>query len=139
MLDNIKKIQELGKQMNILFVEDNEEVRIQLEKLLSNFFTNINISNDGYEALIRYKEYYKINKKYYDLVITDLNLPKLHGFELCQEILSLNRKQDILVISAHTENDKLKRLVEIGIENFLQKPIDYKHFLNTIYNIVTKK
>lgn len=135
-MENLNELANFSKNLNILFIEDNIEVKEQLQKLLSNFFSNITVASDGYEAIIKYKEYYSNTNNYFDIVITDLNLPKIHGFELCEQILHMNDKQLILVISAHTESDKLEKLAHIGINSFLQKPIDYMQFIKTISKLV---
>lgn len=138
-LNNIKELIGFGKTLNILFIEDNNEVRIQIHKLLQNFFSNIEIAVDGNEAYEKYNDYYKKNNHYYDIVISDLNLPKLDGIELCSMIINKNPEQLILVISAHTESDKLMKLIEIGIYKFLQKPIQYENFIDTISKVLNKK
>lgn len=120
--------------LKVLFIEDNEEVRIQLLKLLENFFTDIQIEKDGITA---YENYIK-NQNKYDLVITDLSMPKLDGIELSKRIMELNPKQIIIIISAHTESEKLLKLIEIGVYKFLTKPVDYKDLLDTFFSVVQK-
>lgn len=138
MQNNIKELIEYSHTLNVLFVEDNEDVRIQLLKLLKNFFTNIDVEINGLDALEKYISFKEENKRPYDLIITDLSMPKLDGVELCKKIIEINPNQLILVISAHTESNKLLKLINIGIYKFLQKPVDYNNLLNNLSLIISK-
>ena len=135
---NLKELLEHTQTLSVLFIEDNFDVRIQLMKLLENFFSDIDVEVDGEEGLKRFKEYYSSNGTYYDLIITDLSMPRFDGISLCKEISRINEEQTILVISAHTESEKLMKLIDIGIYKFLQKPVDYRDLLSTITSISEK-
>ena len=130
---NLKELVKYSKKLNILFIEDNNEVREQLYKLFKNFFDNIDKCFNGEEALQKYKE---SEKDYYSLIISDISMPKLDGIQLCKEIIKINKKQEILIISAHTEKEKLSQLKAIGIENILQKPVDPSSLINTFNKII---
>ncbi len=138
MPNNLKELINYGQTLNVLFIEDNEDVRIQLEKLLKNFFSNIDMEENGLTGYDKYIDFKEKNKRYYDLVITDLSMPKLDGVDLCKRIIQMNPNQLILVISAHTESNKLLQLIDIGIYKFLQKPVDYNNLLNSLSLIISK-
>lgn len=128
----LKELAKFSKTLKILFIEDNKEVREQILKLLKNFFIYIDVATDGVEANITYEKFYKITNSYYDLVVSDLNLPKKDGLELIKEIKEINQKQMILVISASTELDKIQTLEKLQIYKFLQKPLNYLNFIETM-------
>jgi CheY-like chemotaxis protein len=134
--ENINEITQLSKKSNVLFIEDNNEVREQITKLLSNFFPNIITAHDGEQGYNYYEAFKRQNCKNFDILITDLNLPKMDGISLCKRVLKDNPNQIIIVVSAHTESSKLNKLKELGISNFIQKPINYNFFLNTIIQTV---
>lgn len=134
--NNLQELLNYSQSLKVLFVEDNYDVRIQLEKLLKNFFTNIDVEIDGQKAYEKYLNYKKNTSNFYDLIITDLSMPRLDGIDLCKNILKENPNQLILVISAHTESDKLTNLINIGVNKFLQKPVDYKELLSTLTSII---
>lgn len=138
MKNNLKEIIDSGKNLKVLFVEDNENVRIQLLKLLENFFENIEIETDGLSAYENYIKFHKKNGTNYDLVITDLSMPKLNGMDLSKKIIEHNANQIIIVISAQTKSKKLLELMEIGIYKFLQKPVDYRDLLDCLISIISK-
>lgn len=138
MPNNLKEIVEYSRTLNVLFIEDNEDVRLQLVKLLSNFFTNIDVEENGLTGYEKYIDFKETKDEYYDLIITDLSMPKLDGIDLCKQIIKINPNQLILVISAHTESKKLIKLIDIGIYKFLQKPVNYNDLLNSLSLIILK-
>ncbi|MDO8454960.1 MAG: response regulator, partial [Sulfurimonas sp.] len=77
-------------------------------------------ANHGQEALDKYEI------KQYDLIITDLTMPFMDGIALAEQIKFRNESQQIIVLSAHSENDKLIKLINIGVDGFLLKPVDVK-------------
>lgn len=138
MADNLKKLLKYSHTLKILFAEDNNDVRVQLLKLFENFFTNIDVEIDGLDALERFDKYNVETGTFYDLVITDLSMPRLDGVDFCKKIIERNPNQVILVISAHTESKKIIELLDVGIYKFLQKPVDYKELLNTLSSTISK-
>lgn len=135
---DLREYIDYSKKLKIMFIEDNEDVKEQLLKLLANLFTNIDVEENGKNAYKRYQEYYKNTGKFYDLIITDLNIPGINGFELLRKIKEKNPEQMALVISAHTEPSKLSKLERIGIFKFIQKPIEYASFMDTYIEIIKK-
>lgn len=136
-MQNLREIISFSKDLNVLFIEDNLDVREQLTKLLENFFSNISICFNGLEAIENYKKFYEENACYYDLVITDISMPKIDGIELCRQILELNNKQEILIISAHTEKEKLEKLNSLGVEHILQKPVEHTSLISTLSSLIS--
>ncbi len=128
-------LEEYGKKINILFVEDDEGISKEMGFLLGDIFSRVDISADGKDGLNKYNEYHKINDKYYDLIITDIQMPNMNGIEMIKNIYNINPSQKIIVLSAHNESNYLMELVNIGISQFVLKPIDYNSFLFTIYKI----
>lgn len=123
---NIKEIVKLTKPLNVLYVEDEEDLNQKtVDTILSEMFNNVDIAVNGLDALEKYNDFYKKNNSYYDFVITDINMPKLNGIELCKMILKKNKDQAITVISAHNDPKNLQQLIDLGIKSFLHKPIDF--------------
>lgn len=135
-----KKLQSLiesNKDLTVLYVEDSDIVRESTFHLLEEFFSNIDLAKNGEEGLQKYEKYYNDNNHYYDIVITDINMPKMNGIKMSKSILSLNEEQIILIISAHNESDYLLKLINMGITNFILKPIDMTQFQKIIFRIIT--
>ncbi|WP_417327324.1 response regulator transcription factor [Halarcobacter sp.] len=136
-MQSLKELLEFSKGLKILFIEDNLDVREQLNKLFENFFSNIDVCFNGFEALEEYKKHKTDNDNFYDLVITDISMPKLDGIELCKEIFKINKEQKVLVISAHTEKEKIAQLNEIGVTHILQKPVEHTSLISTLSSLIS--
>lgn len=134
MIDYIS-LEKYANDISILFVEDDKEVSKKMELLLNEVFSNIKIAFDGIEALEEYENYFKLNNKYLDLIITDIQMPNMNGIELIKAIYEKNSNQKIIVLSAHNESEYLMELVNLGIYKFILKPIDYDNFFEIIFKI----
>ena len=141
-----KKLQaflELGEELTVLYVEDSEMVRESTCDLLEEYFDNIDIAVNGEEGLQKYKEFYEAHNKFYDIVITDINMPKMNGIEMIESIFKLHSRTNIIVMSAHNESEYLLKLINMGISNFILKPIEITMFQTvlsrTIQSVVNQK
>lgn len=141
-----KKLQmlaELGDDLTILYVEDSEIVRVSTCDILDEYFVNIDIAVNGEEGLQKYKTFYEEHDRFYDIVITDINMPKMNGIEMTKSIFQLNQSANVIVMSAHNEPDYLLQLINMGIANFILKPIEITKFqtvlLRAIQNVVNEK
>ncbi len=123
---NSKILREIGFEMRVLMVEDDLIIQQQLKMFLLRFFGHVDTAEHGVAALELY------NRHSYDLIITDLTMPLMGGIELSANIRSVNPDQKILVVSAHSESDKLIELINIGVDGFLLKPIDMNHILQIL-------
>ena len=115
--------------LNLLFVEDHQELRQSTTDVLKNFFKEVDAVCDGVEALELYKQ------KVYDIVLTDIRMPNIDGVTLTKKIYELNPSQSIIILSAHDESSYLIPLINLGVSQFIQKPIDYKELLETLYKV----
>jgi len=132
------KLQGLTESFNVLYVEDDEKFRKKTLEILEHFFTNIDVVSNGEEAYQKYLEYFTLNQKYYDMVITDITMPKLNGLELTKKIYAYNKKQLVIVISAYDSAEYLLEFVNIGIEYFLVKPFELKSIFEVLHNASLK-
>uniref|UniRef100_UPI004047B2DF response regulator transcription factor n=2 Tax=Aliarcobacter sp. TaxID=2321116 RepID=UPI004047B2DF len=128
-------LEEYGKKISVLFVEDDLGISKEMSLLLKEIFTEVEIAYDGREALKKYIKYSNENQKNYDLIITDIQMPNMNGIELIENIYKENPNQQVIVMSAHNESEYLMQLVNIGISHFILKPIEYDSFLNVIFKI----
>jgi len=122
----------LNADLKVLYVEDSEIVRESTYDMMQEFFDYIDLAVDGVEGLQKYKDFYKEYSKYYDIVFTDINMPKMNGIDMSEAILTENEIQHIVVISAHNESEYLLRLIDLGIANFILKPIEITQFQKVI-------
>ncbi|MBF0317332.1 MAG: response regulator, partial [Nitrospirae bacterium] len=128
---NIMILRELAQSLSVLYVEDEEDIRLEYGKFYMEFFRKVDMACNGSEALDMYK------KERYDLVITDIKMPVFDGISLSREIKAINRKQPILVTSAYSDSEYLLELIEIGVEKFITKPINNEKLLDVLLKVCT--
>lgn len=125
-----KQLKEDAKNVGVLYVEDDEAVRTNTLSLLSQIFNRIETAKDGQEGLTKYRE------ASYDIVISDINMPVLNGIDMVREIKALNSEQHVIITSAHDEANYLLSLINMGVNSFIVKPLDFKPFLETLAKVV---
>jgi DNA-binding response OmpR family regulator len=135
---DFKLLYEETKNLNILFVEDYEELRIDTIEILDNYYAYCEEAVDGKAGLAQYLNYHDKHGKYFDLVITDIKMPEMDGVTLVEEIYKINENQSIIVLSAHNEAEYLLTLINLGIEQFITKPIDHDNMLSVLYKVSKK-
>ena len=135
---NSKETLKYTKELSILFVEDHEELRDNTTEILKNFFSTIDYAEDGKAALDKYTSYYKENSKYYDIILSDIQMPNMNGVELTSSLYNLNPSQIVIILSAYDDSKYLMPLINLGIEQFIKKPIDYQELLRTLLNSAKK-
>lgn len=131
-IEKTKSLKEFASKIDLLIVEDDEMLLNQIYNLLSKFFRRVDLSSNGLEALNR------VSERKYDLVITDLTMPIMDGVALIENIREHDSEQVIFVLSAHSESEKLLKLIELGIDGFLPKPVNMDIILLKLFNICKK-
>ncbi len=126
-------LEEYAKNKSVLFVEDDENILKETKELLQLIFPKVDTAIDGKEGIEKYLTYKNETGNYYDFVITDIQMPRLDGIELTKLIYKENKEQTLIVLSAHSESHYLLELVNIGISQFIPKPLNYDTFVNTIF------
>ncbi len=107
------------KNIKILIVDDFSTLRMSLRNILIQLgFESIDEAEDGKEALE------KLKKNDYGLVISDIDMPHMNGFELLDYIKADNRLKNIPVmfITAEAEKEKIIRAIESGLDSYITKP-----------------
>ena len=130
--NTILKLRKLCNGLKVLYVEDDESIALQLERILKKIFNNIDVKTNGKEGLQKYKE------QQHDIVITDILMPKMNGIEMSYHIKKLNKNQVIIITSAHSEMKYMSKLIDIGVNKFVLKPIDLEVFLELLAKIAMK-
>lgn len=127
------KDNKIGKKMyQILVVEDEERVAGLLKAGLEESGFQVMVAFDGMMAL----RLFKSNR--FDLVLSDIVLPKINGFELCKEIRELNPGTPVLMLTAlGTTDDKLEGF-DAGADDYLVKPFDFRELCARI-NVLLKR
>ena len=119
----IIKIANQAKDLKLLYVEDNEMARVATLETLNIFFKDISIAKNGQEGLAMFKS------GDFDLIITDVNMPKMNGIEMIENIREVDLTTKIIVLSAHDDPEYFKTTTESQVEGYLLKPI---HLTNLV-------
>ena len=116
------------KNIKILFVEDEDNIRINATSYLKRLFDEVYEAKDAFEAfeIIEYKKPH--------IIITDINMPKINGLEMIKKIREKGLDINIIVLSAFTQTSYLLEAVELGLVKYLVKPIRHE----TIYPVLTQ-
>ena len=133
-----EEITKYTKNLSILFVEDHDELRLNTVNILQSIFKTVDSSVNGKEALEKYNSYKEENSKHYDIVLSDINMPIMNGIELTRSIYELNSEQLVIILSAHDDTEYLLQLINLGVEQFIQKPIDFQELLAAFLNAAKK-
>lgn len=117
-------------QYDILAVDDVPLNLILLDKMLSRFNIKIRKASNGLEAMR------EIIAKKPDLVILDLIMPLMDGFEVLQHVREKPELSDlrIIVLSALNKNEDIVRAYNYGTNDFITKPIIFEKLINSINN-----
>jgi len=125
---NLGKITDLSS-LNVLYVEDDVETREELELILQSWFKNLYTASDGEEGLELYKKHHP------DIVISDIQMPKMNGLSMAADIRSINPNQEIIILSAYNDVEYLFRALELGIKHYITKPISIERLLGKLVEI----
>lgn len=123
--------------ITLLYVEDDEFSREELESYLKRRVPNVHVASNGEEGYELYKKYRP------DIIITDIMMPKMTGIEMAHLIRQEDKTTKIIITSAYSDNTNLDNAVSEGIDTFLTKPIDltqlYCTLKITIDNVLLKR
>lgn len=124
------------KQQTVLIVEDNEQnlelLQVYLEDLPD---VRVVTATNGLEAMERVK------MESPDLVLLDIMMPKMSGFEVCKRIKADPKTRDIIVVmvTALSETSDIERAAECGTDDYLSKPVDRKAMVNLVKSQLAAK
>ncbi|MBU1700497.1 MAG: response regulator [Candidatus Eisenbacteria bacterium] len=112
----------------ILVVEDEPALRRFLELLLRKNGYDVAVASDGVEALARADE------KKPDLVLLDLMMPKMDGFEVCQRLKSQSTtaKIPVFILTARTTAEARERCSAVGADEFIMKPYNPQDLMDRV-------
>ena len=133
-IDN-KLILEHSKNLTVLYVEDDEILRESTSRIFSKYFKSVEIAINGEDGLDKYIHYNANHGFDYDIVITDINMPKMDGLAMSEYILTQNIDQAIIIITAHNENNFLLKAINMGVNGFLIKPLDSEQLKIQLYKV----
>jgi len=128
-IDLIQLTQET-KKLTAMIVEDEKVTNELLSSTFKNFFSKVNSCFNATEELETY------NRELPDIVFLDIIMAGMDGIELSRKIRAINPTQIIIVISASNDIERISESIEVGVNSFIQKPIDTKKIIELLISVV---
>ena len=126
----LKKLKEESSNISLLYVEDNDGLRKNMSELFGRMLDNVAVATDGEEG---YTAFLKSSPQ---IIVTDLNMPKVNGFEMIKKIKALEPNCKIIILTAHDEKKQLYRAIELGVFRYIHKPAKVTELLKVIREAV---
>lgn len=123
-------LQQMGKEFSVLYVEDEKDIRENMESIFKQFFHTVYTAENGLEGL----EIFKTTP--INIVLTDIEMPILGGLDMIEKIREISRDVPICIISAFNDVDKFTRAILNGVNRYLIKPIDQDNVIKTLYDMI---
>jgi CheY-like chemotaxis protein len=130
---NYKELAQYTKDFSILYAEDDKMTLNIITEILTGLFKEVKTVTNGADAV---KEY---EKKKYDLVLLDIEMPIMDGIETAKMIKLQDSNQNILFLTAYDEVKYIRKAVDLGANDYILKPLDEKDFFSKIYNILQEQ
>ena len=119
--------------LTVLYIEDDLEILENVAFLFSKYMAEVFTASDGEEALEVYRE------KNPDIVVSDINIPKIDGLKVAEIIREDRSDIPIIIITAHDEDHQLKRAKELNVSSSIRKPFTLQELKTAIEKAVEEK
>ena len=111
-----KQLKLLTSQLKVLYVEDDFDIQKSMSKFLNKFFSLVITASNGLEGLNSFE------KNKFDIVITDLSMPKMNGLDMIAKIKEIDETQAILITTAHGESGHIMNAIKMHVDGYILKP-----------------
>ncbi|KAB0663540.1 response regulator [Oryzomonas japonica] len=119
--------------VSVLYVEDEQSARDILGSVFESKyrFTRLDVAENGEQGLALFKQHH------HDIVITDISMPVMDGVEMAASIRDIAPETAIIVLTAHSGTRYLLDSIELGINNYVLKPVNYEKLFAAIDKNIT--
>ena len=123
----MKKInKDLFKDIRLLYVEDDLMTQEEISFFLKKYVKELIVAKNGEEGLALFLEHNP------DMIITDIQMPKMNGLEMSKKILEINPNIPIAITTAYSDSEYLMKAIELGIDKYILKPLHLSELLAVI-------
>ncbi len=112
--------------IRLLYVEDDEDIAEEISFFLKRRVKELFVAKDGQEGVEFFMKYRP------DVVVTDIQMPKMNGLEMIDKIREIDTRVPIVITSAYNDTDFLTRSIELGVNGYITKPVNLSHMLQSI-------
>jgi len=121
------------KNINILYVEDEDSIRELTASFLSKFVNKIVEARDGEEGVELFAQHCNDeNLVNFDLIITDINMPKLNGLDMLEKMSKIDHLIPSIVTTAHNDSTFLKQAINQRVRGYVSKPLNMHNLIDSI-------
>ena len=119
----------------ILVVDDEEHIVMILKDSLEFSGFQVITALDGQEALVA------VEKENPDLVVLDIGMPKLDGWEVCRRLKSNEKTKNVpvIILTAYAQTSDQKKGAQLGADRFITKPCDLTYLVEEINALLSKR
>ena len=128
----MKEVQDakmLLSDLTLLYVEDEETLRKHNSHFFQKLFKEVYIAQNGHQGVELFQKHLP------DIIVTDINMPVMNGIIMAKTIKNVDDTIPIIVLTAYNDESLLLELIDIGVDAFLNKPIDFKKSLAALSKI----
>lgn len=130
-MSDLIQLKESAKNLSALIVEDSLTIQKQMKLFLEKLFEKVYVASNGIEALDIYKEFQP------NIILTDIQMPKMDGQELIENLNKLNHTSRIIVFSAYGHSENIMKFLRMGVCEFIQKPVNLQQLTTTLLKVVS--
>ncbi|MFT7880225.1 MAG: response regulator [Sulfurimonas sp.] len=123
------------KTLKVLYVEDHKESQTASTSLFEDIFGRVSTADNGEQGIACYIDEYNDSGQYFDLVITDIKMPRINGIHMIESIYKINPEQKILILSAYQDEAYLVPLINLNVSGFIKKPLMLDQVLQQLQRI----
>ncbi|MCG6878799.1 MAG: response regulator [Deltaproteobacteria bacterium] len=119
--------------IKVLVVDDEKGIRFLLSEVLLHRGFDVSLAKDGQESLE------KLENNHFDLVITDINMPRLDGVSMLKNMQQTGREEKIIIMTGNPSDQRLMDKDMPQVVTRLYKPFDMKEFLDVVIAATAKR
>ncbi|AXX87936.1 response regulator [Malaciobacter marinus] len=120
------------KQVTVLYVEDDEVIRAQTLSVFEKIFKKVYVGKDGHQGINLFNNH----QDELDVIVTDLNMPKMTGLELAEEVHKVSKYIPVIFTTAFTDEESLIKAITLNIDSYVTKPLKIQDLTATILKSV---
>lgn len=134
----MKIVPKSGQRLSVLVADDEADIREALVTFLEMMecFSFIVEAKDGQDAFLKYQN------QSFDLIVTDLIMPKASGIDLIMNIKKAEKKREqktpIMILSANLTSEEVQKAVAFGVKHALTKPCTAQAFMDKVSEVLSK-
>ncbi len=129
-MEILLELKEKCKGLSVLYVEDELELLRATSEFLEKLFGLVVCAKDGVEGLE------KLEGAHFDLVITDINMPRLNGLDMIERMREKDYKTRVMLATAYGDDRYLLRAINLSVDGYIKKPLEFDGMMRVLSKIV---